>query len=364
MTFRIFLLITVWLGVLPGGCAWLAGETPPDWIMSPHQVYPPDRFLTGIGEAESREQAEQRAYTAVARVFSARVKAQSIDRETYALYESGDMSHTQRALQLDHRTQVTTSKVLENVKVLEVWYQPSKHQFFALAGLDRQQAEHGILERLDTLDATIENMVRQGRSHQQKSQRIRGYKESMGLLEDRTALNADLRVIRPSGESLMAPYQVPTIQREFQDFVSRDLVITVSLTGDHHDELERAILDGLKQEGLFGNVTASTSQEGGDLAIEGQGRIWTVALPDPLFKYVRWCGDIDIYENPGHKLIGVISETGREGHITEREAQVRASGVMQHVLSREVARFLTQSLLHPDNTPSDASRTSHACPQP
>ncbi|MCA9477325.1 MAG: hypothetical protein KC563_16200 [Nitrospira sp.] len=141
-------------------------------------------------------------------------------------------------------------------------------------------------------------------------------------------------------------------------------MITVSLTGDHHDELERAILDGLKQEGLFGNVTASTSQEGGDLAIEGQGRIWTVALPDPLFKYVRWCGDIDIYENPGHRLIGVISETGREGHITEREAQVRASGVMQHVLSREVARFLTQSLLHPHDTPSDASRTSHACPQP
>ena len=61
------------LFILIGGCAWFGSETPPEWILSPHSTYPTEQFLTGMGEAESREQAERRAYAAVARVFSANV---------------------------------------------------------------------------------------------------------------------------------------------------------------------------------------------------------------------------------------------------------------------------------------------------
>ena len=195
------LRIVVWSGVciLAGGCSWFGRETPPEWIMSPHQAYPVERYLTGIGEAESRAQAEKRAYAAVARVFSAQVNTQSMDHETYSIQESGVGSQTRRELQLDQRTQVTTSKALENVQILDLWYQPSTRHFWALAGLDRQQAEKAILERLQEWDTKIENMIHQGRTHPQKIQRIRGYKEAMILLADRDTLNTDLRVIRTSG---------------------------------------------------------------------------------------------------------------------------------------------------------------------
>ncbi len=76
-----------------------------------------------------------------------------------------------------------------------------------------------------------------------------------------------------------------------------------------------------------------------------------------------WCGDIDIYANPSYRLIGVISRTGREGHITEKEARVRANGAMQQVLSREVARLLTQSIFEEKNVESKIPRKSKACPQ-
>ena len=138
-----------WLFILIGGCAWFGSEAPPEWILSPHSTYPAEQFLTGMGEAESREQAERRAYAAVARVFSANVQARSMDRESYAIQETGKTSRTQRELQLDHRTQVTTSKVLENVKILDVWFNSSTRHFFALAGLDRRQAEQTIMDRLE-----------------------------------------------------------------------------------------------------------------------------------------------------------------------------------------------------------------------
>ncbi|MGP0591996.1 LPP20 family lipoprotein [Nitrospira sp. T9] len=357
------LRIVIWSGVsiLAGGCAWFGGKTPPEWIMSPHQSYPAERYLTGIGEAESRDQAEKRAYAAIARVFTAQVNTQSMDHETYSIQESGVGSQTRRELQLDQRTQVTTSKALENVQILDLWYQPSTRHFWALAGLDRQQAEKAILERLQEWDTKIKNMIHQGRTHPQKIQRIRGYKEAMILLADRDTLNTDLRVIRTSGDSLPPSYRIPQIQREFMDFVAQNLVISVAIEGEYHEDIERAILEGLKQEGLLGRPADSKSSEVADLAIVGQGQFWTVNLPDPLFKYVRWCGDIDIYENPSHRLIGVISETGREGHVTEKEARIRASKVMQEVISKEIARLLTRSVFSVEPDPSLSQRVPNAC---
>jgi len=357
-------IVSVWLCLVIGGCAWFRAETPPEWIISPHTAYPAEQFLTGMGEAANREQAEKRAYVAVARVFSANVQAKSMDRESYAIQESDSRRRTQRNLQLDQHTQVTTSKILENVKILDVWYQPSTRHFFALAGLDRQQAEQTIMDRLRDWDLTIENMVQQGRSHPQKIQRIQAYKQALSLLNDREQLNADLRVIRTSGETQPLPYRMPDIQRELQDFVTNEVSILVSMEGINSEEMERAILEGLKQEGLLGQ-TASTLNEGmsgaEDVSIVGRTNLWTIDLPDPLFTYVRWCGDIDIYEDPSHRLVGVISETGREGHITEQEAKVRANGAMQQVLSREVARLLTQSIFQDRHV--EAKRKSKACPQ-
>lgn len=352
--------------ILIAGCAWLGSEVPPEWILSPHSRYPVEQFLTGMGEAESRDQAERRAYAAVARVFSAHVQARSMDRESYVIQETGKTSRTRRELQLDQRTQVTTSKVLENVKILDAWYQPSTRHFFALAGLDRPQAEQAILERVRDWDSIIEDMINQGRSHPRKIQRIHGYKQAMSLLNTRKQLNADLRVIRISGESQPPPFRLPDIQREFQDFVANEVIIWVSMKGENREQLERAILEGLKQEGLLGTM-ASMLNEGmsgnEDMSIVGQAKLWTIDLPDPLFKYVRWCGDIDIYENPSHRLIGVISETGREGHITEREARVRANGAMQQVLSREVSRLLTRSIFEEKNAAAKIQRKSKACSQ-
>jgi hypothetical protein len=183
---------------------------------------------------------------------------------------------------------------------------------------------------------------------------------------DREALNADLRIIRASGESLSPAYRLSQIQQEFHEFVGREVVITISMEGDNHEDLERAILEGLKREGLLRATTKSMMGEARgdeDLAIVGKGKLWPVDVPDPLFDYVRWCADIDIYERPSSRLVGVISETGREGHITEFEARVRARSAMQDFLSREVARLLTQTILAEPYHPGGSPKRLKACPQ-
>ncbi len=355
-----------WLFLLIEGCSWWGVQDPPAWIVSTSQVYPIEQFLTGLGQGTSREQAEQRAYAAVARIFSANIQAKSIDQESYSMQGSESRSQTQHTLALEQRTQVTTNKVLENVKVLNSWAQPAGRKFFVLAGLNRQQAEQAILDRLGEWDETIQAMVLQGRSHFQKIQRIRGYKEAIGLLTNRNQLNDDLRIIRSSGKTQPPPYQLTSIQREFQEFVAKEVVIRVAMKGENIEEIERAILEGLEREGLLGNadsmmIDSRTRHE--DLLIVGQVQLWQIDLPDPLFKYVRWCGDLEVYEKPSGQLIGVIAESGREGHLTVSEARTRAHGAMQDILGVKVARLLTHSLFNQNATKALRPENPQACPR-
>jgi len=348
------------------GCWFRSTLPPPDWVLAPYTAYPLDQYLVGMGEGQSRDQADKRAYAAVARIFSARVQAKSLDRESYSLKETNELSTTQRKLNIDHMTQVTTQKLLENVKVLESWYRKTDQQFFVLAGLDRQQAEKVMLERLRDLDLKIEGFVTQGRTHPQKIQRIRGYKQALTLLHQRTEVTKDLRVIRASGEGVPSPYPTHQLQSELMDFVANHVVISLAIDGESQKELERAIWEGLTREGLLASAREpepSMAEIQADLSISGTGRLWTVELPDPLFHYVRWCGDIQIRETDSDRLVGVISRSGREGHITEKEARVRASNTMQEVVAQEVARILTHSMFSDEPEPSNGRIVPKACPQ-
>jgi hypothetical protein len=353
------------VALLMSGC-WLQNLTPPPgWVITPQAAYSTDRYLVGMGEGSTREQAEQRAYAAVARIFSADVQARSLDQESYTRKEIDDRSSTKRMLHIDHLTQVTTDRLLENVKILESWTRKSTGQFFILAGLDRPQTETMLVEQLQDLDASIADSVTQGRTHSQKIHRIQGYKQALALLHQRIRMNRDLRVIRASGEGQPLPYTPHDLQREFIDFVANHLVISVIIKGENHEELERAIWEGLKQEGLLAGAQERDSmmpEAGADILISGTGRLWPVDLPDPLFRYVRWCGDVQIREVESGRLVGVISQSGREGHITEQEARMRAGKVMQEVIAREVARQLTRSVFSGEEDSPNGQSLPAACP--
>ncbi len=51
------------------GCRATISQVP-EWVQDPLVVYPTTLYVVGLGEGSSREQAERRAYEAVARIFA------------------------------------------------------------------------------------------------------------------------------------------------------------------------------------------------------------------------------------------------------------------------------------------------------
>ncbi len=352
------------LALLSSGCAWFGGNAKPGWIDDAEAEYPPAQYLIGVGQAGDRNGAADQAYAAVARIFKAEVTAQAKDWESYLVIESRGATNAERRLTLDTVTKVSTDKVLENVRIMETWYDANKGVHNALAVMSRSQAEASVMERVAALDRTVDTDVAESRQTSDKLAKIRSLRRAVRNLVLREAYNADLRVIRPSGRGMAAPYQVNELSNELEQFLTRNLLLDVQVAGDQSEPIERALTEGLLREGL--NVVTDTMGSEGrtpELLVRGTARMFPIQVRDPNFKYVRWCSDFDVVEVATSRVVGAIARGGKEGHLTEREAMAKALRVMRHELSADVATAIAAHIFGEAALPKSAARLGGGCPR-
>lgn len=349
--------------VLLVGCAF--GPSKPAWIDGVSPDYPSAQYLTGVGQADNRAAAEDRAYAALARIFKAEVSAQSKDWESYLVVEQRGMSHDERRLALDQLTRVSTDKVLENAKIVDRWYDAKRNLYYALGGMHRAQAESALMERMNDLDHSIQSDVEEAHQTVDKLVKVRALRRATRNLVLRETYNADLRVIRASGQGTAASYRVQDLTRELDEYLSSNLVLEVSVTGDHVEPVQRALTEGLIKEGLRVATMSSPAETGAaspELLIRGMVRVWPIDVRDPQFTYVRWCSDFEVVNLAGQQIVGAISKGGKEGHLSEREATAKVIRVMQQDLSTDVAKAIAAHVYGESELPAEAIRPA-GCPR-
>jgi LPP20 lipoprotein len=350
-------------------CRWQGERVRPSWVEGASREFPPGQYLIGVGQAETRPGAEEQAYAAVSKIFKAEIEAQSKDWESYLIVEGRSHATTERRLALEKVTRVSTDKVLENVRVLDAWFDPKNRQYYALAGMDKTQAEPALMERIRELDDTVASQLSEARQTPDKLSRARNLKRAARNLVVREAYNADLRVIRASGQGNPPGYHVADLMNELEQFLAGNLAIAVDLEGDQAEPVRRALIEGLTREGL--SVAGRSLPTNGsfhadglkpELLVTGTIRVWPLDIRDPQFKYVRWCSDAVIEEVATKRMIGAISKGGKEGHLTEREAVAKTVRVMQQEFSSELAHSIAGYIYGDMELPS-ASGTPPGCPR-
>ncbi|MGH7215714.1 MAG: LPP20 family lipoprotein [Nitrospiraceae bacterium] len=365
-------IMAVLMGIVAlSGCAWFGGQSKPDWIDGVSAAYPPGQYLVGVGQAENGATAEDRAYAAVARIFKAEVSAQSKDWESYLVIEQRGHSRDERRLTLDNLTLVSTDKVLENVRIVDRWVDVQKGLHYALAGMHRPQAETSFMARITELDRSIRDDVEEAHRTTDKLARVRALRQATRNLVLRETYNADLRVIRPSGQGMAAGYHVSELTHELEEFLATNLVLVVVVSGDQAEPAQRALTEGLLKEGL--QVTSrpwgGDRSMGGDssgpypeLLVRGVVRVWPIDVRDPQFKFARWCSDFEVLDLSSQRVVGALSKGGKEGHLSDREATARVVRIMQQELSVDVAQAIAAHVYGEMELPAQASQPA-GCPR-
>ncbi|GJL55238.1 MAG: hypothetical protein NPIRA02_23700 [Nitrospirales bacterium] len=356
------------------GCALWDDRSRPDWVDGISLEFSPETYLLGTGEGDTRAVAEQRAYASVARIFHAHVQTQLQDNETYSQVDQNNHTKTSRQLTLDHLTHVSTKKVLADVKVLEAWSRPDDGQHFVLAGLDRAKTERVLRAHIAKYDQAIQHHMEDGRTGVNVVTKLRGLKRALRDMRLRQVVNTDLQIVSLTGATIPAPYTLASIQRELDAYLLNDVRIDVQVTGEQQPQLSQAIWDGLIHEGFVTRDTQhpdsisdnseqpidASHHERPDFRIIATSRLEDLRLNDPLFTYVRWCSDLQVIESREQRVIGAVSRSGREGHITQHEARVRATQAMQKAVSMEIAQLLAR-FIYDKEAKALASSPSSSC---
>ena len=344
-------------------CTWFTGKGKPGWVDGRSTEYPSTQYLTGVGQADIRSNAEDQAYAAVARIFKAEVAAQAKDWESYLVVENRGASNAERRLTIDNVTKVSTDKVLENVRIADVWYDSDSRLYYALGVMNRSQAEATLMEKVSALDRAIEADVAESRQTTDKLAKVRALRGAGRNLVLREVYNTDLRVIRLSGHGTPSAYQVNGLSGELEQFLATNLVLAVQVSGDHAEPMGRALEEGLIREGL--HVTTKTEREEAgspELIVRGTVRLFPIEVRDPNFKYVRWCSDFEVVEPGTRRVVGATAHGGREGHLTEREATAKTLRVMQQELSTDVAKAIAAHVFGEVALPETATMPA-SCPR-
>jgi len=344
-------------------CTWFTGKAKPGWVDGRSEEYPSTHYLTGVGHADTRSNAEDQAYAALARIFKAEVAAQAKDWESYVVVEHRGVSNTERRLAIDNVTKVSTDKVLENVRIADVWYDSGSRSYYALGVMDRSQGEAALIEKLSVLDHAIDADVAESRQATDKLAKVRALRRAGRNLVLREAYNTDLRVIRLSGQGAPSAYQVNELSGELEQFLATNLVLAVQVSGDHAEPVGRALAEGLIREGLYVTTKTEGEESGSpELIVRGTVRLFPIEARDPNFKYVRWCSDFEIVEPGTRRVVGATAHGGREGHLTEREAMAKTLRVMRQELSSDVAKTIAAHIFGEVALPETATMRA-SCPR-
>ena len=316
--------------MLPLLFALLIAAGKPDWVDRESVEWPREMYLLGVGSADERAVAEDRARAGVARIFTTHVSSALAASTTESSVRKERATAWTEQISVSEETRSTTDKVLEGVEIVQVWQDPQSHQFYALAALDRQQAA----ARLDARLESLETSARPLRAHLDAPERVTGLAAATRLLRlerDRRALDGELRIVAPTRPSRAVVEE--TAARELLARTS----IGLTVTGDD----EGVVLDAVRSALVNLGFAVQAEAAGSDLVGEA-----TVAL-DKLGNRDGWYWsrvrvEVVLKDSASARVFLNLSESVRDASRIDRESSRRVLAKISERLRKEIpTAFLT-----------------------
>jgi len=312
----------------------------PDWVDGRSARYPEATYLTGVGRADSPDAAEDRAYGAVSRVFSAQISQRTTEWERYLQADDAGKTGSQRDISIDQVTTVSAGKVLEQVVIAERYQDADTKVHYALAVMDRRQAAATLRERISGIDREIDALLDPAPHRDDTLGRIRALHLAARLLLLRDAYHTDLQIVDPSGRGAESLTRLKTVRLQLQRDLEQHVRIALEVTGDEAAAIRTALTQGLND---YGVPVSGADRAPADIVIRGAARFEPVEVM-PQGPFVRWTASFDLLDRSTDQIIGSIRRNGREGHVTQQEAKARALRAAQQAVSEDAGRTLAEFL--------------------
>lgn len=332
----VFGIVLIILSLFPAES--LPADKKPDWVDGPGGRYPEELYLVGVGFGDSRQGAENSAYAALARIFRAEVRSTTEEVENFKQREKTKGVEVDRRIDIQSRTEVSTDKKLEQVRIAERWVDPTSQVHYALAVLDRSEGAASLRQKAAAAEMEAKEWESRARQAAGKLEKVRSLRKAAAAAALGESYEADLRVIQPgSAAPGLGLVSSAALRHQLAELLSRHFQVAISISGPHAASVESAILAGLHEKGFTGGPDE-------EIVIDGRVDFEEAGPVDPKWHYVRWTARLTLKEKETEQVFGSINRSGREGQLSAREANQKALFALQTELNALVGEKLLEYL--------------------
>lgn len=301
----------------------------PDWIDGPPRKYPRSSYLVGVGMADEKETARDRARGELARIFSSLVTVETV----------GETSETNGAFSasVSHKVRTASKKMLEGVEVVEEWRDPDSKVWHALAVLDREKGRGALQDRIAELDKQAAELKAHLDKAGDKLPRVKAAMKLLAVLRGREELNSELRVLDAGGKGIPSPLDAGALKARAAQAMA-ELDVAVDLRGAKSDELETGVVQALTGLGLEASPGAST----GDVIVEGKVETRPVDGADSRWKFARSTVTLSLKDGRSGKVFVRLDAADRQASSDYQEAVRRSLAGLGKKLGPQVHAAVTQ----------------------
>lgn len=306
----------------------------PDWLSGDSLEWPSSLYVTGVGQADQRSTAEERARAELARVFSTKVVArtQALEEERSAKVGAASEVRHQAVRTDDVRT--STSRELVGVRIAASWEDPQTRQQYALAVLDRREAAGRVQAELDRIDAELLEL-RPRLAGPARLEAASAAFRCRELVRARAPLATDLALITPRSP----PAPVPALEGDVRAALSR-VVVAVEVLGDPDGKVSGGVAKALGALGLTPSGSPDVEADlvvGVEVGFEDLGRRegWYV---------VRGAANVTVRDERGGRDVAQFHETARATATAAGEVQGRAGQALAASLEKRLAAEIAAGL--------------------
>lgn len=268
--------------VLLSGCTQssvrMNSDEHPDWINGQPQSYPNSGFVFATGSASNPEVAKDRALANLSKIFELRINETSTTTQDVQTHKAGEAESVQSSARIASKVNVSTSKMMNGVRIAEHWQNPDDLTYHALAVLDRSQASNNVRDEINRLDREIAFTMMNLQTRENTLQKIAELQRAIVMQAERNSLQKTLKILDLNGRGKPTSQNLAELKAQQMQLL-QSLNMKALVAGDSSGELDRILQGAMSNAGFTrfsdnAGYTLSASMETGD-PLYKQGWYWS-----------------------------------------------------------------------------------------
>ena len=321
--------------------AWADPKNPkPDWADGSSMEYPRDKYLVGVGSADDRSSAEDRARAEISRIFSAQVSVDTSlsEAETNAA-RTGAKDENTFSQSVSQSIRTVSKKVLEGVEIPETWQDGATRVYYALAILDRAKGIAAVNDKIADFDAQIRQWQAQMTQAADKLPKVKAAMKLLALFKARADLNTELRVLDPGGKGSPNPVDEAAVRATAAKTLS-ELDVAVDVSGAKSREVETGVVKGLTGFGF--QAAAGAPQGAVDILVTGEVEVAPVEGTDARWKWARSYVTLSCKDGRTNKVFLQFDANEKSASGDYNTAVRRSLANLSHKVAQKINEGITE----------------------